>query len=794
MPLLLNNLYRFDEFVLDPANRSLARKGIAIPLSAKSCQVLTYLVLNPARVVTKDELLKAVWPESFVEESNLPGYISGLRKALGDRAGYIATVPGLGYKFTTTVEIETPPDLRPQLVAQDIQLQQLRETTHVVIRESMAPVLHPFWTRRRIAIVASVVAVAALVAWRFRPQPAPEPSPQIVVADFVNTTRDPAFDGTLKPALEIVLAQSPFMDVMSERDGVKTVQLMGLKKDTLMTPDIAREVCQRTNRQVLLTGTLALLGQKYLLTLDATDCVSGKHLAGAKENASSKENVLDALDRAAETLRRGLHESETSLAKYQVPLRSETTSSLEALKAYSVGVYLYAQGELKTEGMADFRHAIELDPQFAMAYAELGVGNLYVDQADTAAACFKKAYELSDHVSANEQLRIRAWYFALGQRNLIEGIKAYQLWELTYPEDPSPPIDEVDAYMTLGQWDAALAVGERARKRFSEYPVLHENLATIYRSINRFEDSRLSALTGSQVGKDAPSLHINLFEIAFAQQDKEALARESQWFDVHEDGATVWYYPSFRGEAAASTGCMKRAETLFRSAHDAADRANLPEAADKILMSQALTEFRLGFPDAARATMARLGKFAATSPEAAIAQAEVGDVASAERFLVSNSASTPDTLLTYVYLPRLRATLALRHGKPYDAITALDSTKPYEMVDYSILALRAEAYLKTGQANLAITEYTSILDNPGIDPTSVLYPLAHLGLARALAAQKNLPASLAAYQTFFTMWKDADPDVPVLQQAHREYAALNAGDSKTASVNQLHSETASQGR
>jgi len=778
MPLSFNGIYRFGEFVLDPSGRALTRNGTPIAVSSKAFEILAYLVLNPGRVVTKDELLKAVWPGSFVEESNLPVYISALRKALTDCAGSIATVPGYGYRFTANVQAEprrrpNPPEPELAEPRPALQMQAVHETTHVLIRETSAPVHRPsLWTGPRIAVAATVVAVAALAAWWFRPQPPPGPPRQIVVADFVNSTRDPTFDGTLKPAVEIVLSQSPFMDVMSEHESVSTVQLMGLKKDTLMTPDIAREVCQRSNRDILLTGTLSSLGGTYLLTLDATDCASGKHLAGAREQASNKEGVLEALDRAAEKLRRGLHESEASLVKYQVPLRSETTSSLEALKAYSVGVYLYAQGELKTQGMADFRRAIELDPKFAMAYAELGVGNLYVGQTETAADCFKKAFELSNHVSADEQLRIRAWYFALGQRNLVEGIKAYQLWELTYPEDASPPINQVDAYMTLGQWDQAVAVGERARKRFPDYPVLHENLATAYRSVNRFEDSRTAALTASQVGKDAPSLHITLFEIAFALQDKDALARENQWFDLHEDGSTVWYYPAFRAEAAASAGSLKGAETLFRTVHEAADRANLPEAASGVLIAQALAEFRFGLPDAARSTLTRLAASGMATPEAAIAQAEAGDAAAAERFLASHSTPSPDTLLTYVYLPRLRAALALRRGKPLDAIAALESARPYEMRDYTVPSLRGQAYLQTGQPDLAATEYNKILANPGIDPTSPLRPLACLGLARALA-QKNPSGSSAAYRTFFSSWKDADPGLPVLQQAHREFAALH---------------------
>jgi len=774
MPLPFNDLYRFDEFVFDPQNRSLVRNGMAIPLAAKSCQVLAYLVSNAGRIILKDELLNAVWPDSFVEESNLPVYISGLRKALGDRASYIATAPGLGYKFTAAVTVGTPPDLLPPPVTTSLQVQQLTETTHVVIRERLDS---PFWTGRTTTVVLSVGAVLAAAGWWFRPQLPPKPPRQLVVADFVNSTHDPAFDGTLKPALEIVLAQSPYMNVLSERDGVKTLQHMGLQKDTLMTPDVAREVCERTNREVLLTGSISSLGQRYILTLDATDCASGKHLVGAREDSATKEGVLDALDHAGEKLRKGLHETEASLTQYQVPLRSETTSSLDALKAYSIGVYLNAQGKLKTESMHEFQRAIELDPQFAMAYGELGVGNLYLGQTDTAAAYFKKAFDLSAHVSANERLCIRAWYFALGQRNLIEGVKAYRLWGATYPEDPSPPIDEVDAYMTLGQWDAALAAGERARKQFAQYPVLHENLATIYRSVNRFDDAKTSALTGSQVGKDAPSLHINLFEIAFAQQDVGAIARENLWFDAHEDGSTVWYYPAFRGEAAASAGSMKHAEDLFRTAHDAADRSNLGEAADRILLSQALTESKLGLSEAARSTLAHLHEFGSTSPEGAIAKAELGDTAAGDRFLLAHATPTPDTLMTYFVLPRLRATLALNRGKPLDAIAALESARPYEMRDYSIPTLRGEAYMKSGQPALAIIEFTKILDHPGLDPTSILYPLAHLSLARAYNMRHNLLESRQECDALLNYWKGADPDLPALRKATVECSRLTAAPS-----------------
>ena len=782
MSLGFNGLYRFEDFELDPARRALLREGARVAVSPKAFEVLSYLVANPGRVIAKEELLKAVWPDSFVEEGNLAQYISGLRKALADGAGYIATIPGRGYQFTAKVEriseaaIATVPEsLHPEPAI--FRVQSIHERTSVIVDEvRMAPLparkaATPLgvW----IAVGAVVVASGASFAvMRARSRAALPPNRKIVLANFVNTTGNPAFDGTMSKALEIDLAQSPYMDVLGERASVNTLQLMGLKKDAAITPEIALEICERTNREAVVTGTLASVGQRYLMTLAATDCSSGKNLAAAKAVASSPEKVLDALDSAAETMRRGLNESAQSVASYEVPLRTATTASLDALKAYSTGMYLSSQGESPARCMAAFERAVELDPNFAMAYRMIGVENTYLGQTSVASENFQKAFELSGRVSALEQITIRSAYYSLGNRNLIDGIKANQLWASTYPDMPGPVTDEVDNYMTLGQWDRALEVGERALAKFPAFPTLLENLNTVYCSLNRFEDARRAALRAAEVGKGDTGLHLQLFLIAYAERDSAALARETAWFNAHDDGATVWYYPAFRGDGLASAGDLHQAEEYYRREYDAARRSNLPEAADGILIHEALAELKLGLPGVAKATLQRVREFGDASPEAAAVHAELGDVAYVERYLAAHTAPTPETLMTYVYLPRLRAAMALRRGKPLDAIAALEPARPYEMRDYSVPTLAAEAHTLAGQPDKAAIELRKIADNPGIDPTSVLYPMAHLGLARAYAAAGDRAASRKSYERFFLLFKDGDDGVPVLRQARAEYARL----------------------
>jgi DNA-binding winged helix-turn-helix (wHTH) protein/Flp pilus assembly protein TadD len=604
-------VFQFGEFRIDPLDRTLRHNESAVALHRRAFDVLLYLVKNPGRVVTKDELLKNVWPDAFVDENNLTQSISVLRKALDDRPrenSYITTLPGRGYQFTAPVEVidqqksfAMGSPFAESSAANGYLLQQRTVTTSIVIEEHRQQRVgsHP----QMIAVLMSfavliIVSFAGYAAWQhlhLKPTLA-----TVVLADFINTTGDTAFDHTLKRALEIDLEQSPNMDVLGERDSVNTLLLMGRKSDTPITFDIAQEICERTNRQVLLTGTISSIGQNYLLTLEASACSTGKQLASAKAQATTKEGVLEALDRVAEHVRRGLNESDQSVESHEIPLTVATTSSLEALRAYSIGKYLQSQGNSRNEIVASFQRAIELDPQFAMAYRELGVENYNIGQTMLASQYFKKAFDLSGHLSTLEQLYIRASYYAYGQRNFIEGIKAYQLLSSTYPQDVTATINVVDEYVRLGQYGPAISTGERGLKLFPTNALLYENLAEAYKDANRFEDPKAATLMEARVGKVDTGLHLDLFEIALAEQDQGTLASATQWFETHEDGFTVWYFPSFRGRAAATAGKYRQAQELFQRAYENAERANLPETADKILIE--------GSNDGGFASADRVGK------------------------------------------------------------------------------------------------------------------------------------------------------------------------------------------
>ncbi len=780
----MNEIFQFGEFRIDPLERTLRRNDSPVALQRRAFDVLLYLVQNPGRVVSKDELLKNVWPDAFVDENNLTQSISVLRKALDQRPGgnsYITTLPGRGYQFVVPVQIlalsggirqgsDSPERMRPA----GLLLQQRTVTTTNIVTEEKRTQQRTHISRWSViaTLIAGLIAVtwAAHAVWnRLHPKPSVA---TVVLADFVNSTGDVTFDHTLKRALEIDLQQSPYMNVLSERAGVSTLLFMGRKSDTPISADIGQEICERTNRQALLAGTISTIGNKYLVTLEASSCTTGKQLASAKAEAKSKEQVLEALDTVAERVRRGLNESAESVQSYEVPLRVATTPSLEALRAYSIGKYLQSQGKSRSDIIAAYQRAVELDPQFAMAYRELAVENVNSGQSAIGAQYYKKALDLSEHISAYEQLVIRAGYYAYGQHDLVAGIKAYEVLASAYPQDTIGIANVIDEYVKLGQYGPAIATGERAIKLFPTNALMYENLAEAYKGVNRFEDCKRATLMAARVGRGETGLHLNLFEIALAQNDNDSLARETTWFETHEDGTNVWYFPSFRGGAAAVRGRYRQARDLYQGAYQNAERVKLPETADKILIDEATIELKLGLPEAAKKTLDRIHPSDTGTPEYVQLRAELGDPSAAQAFVLEHSNPSPDTLLTYADMPRIRAVLALEQGKPLDAIAALELARPYEMRDYKILSLRAQAYFQSGQPLKAIDEYKAILANPGIDPTSIFYPLAYLGMARSYAALGNTGASRAQYEAFLGAWKNADPDLPILKRANTELSKL----------------------
>jgi tetratricopeptide (TPR) repeat protein len=619
-------------------------------------------------------------------------------------------------------------------------------------------------------LAGALIAVATPSLWKHFANP-PQPR-TVMVADFANTTGDATFDHTLKRALEIDLEQSPYIDVMSEREAVSTLQQMGRNDSSAITPGIAREICERSNRQVLLTGNIAPVGQEYLLTLEATDCASGKMLSGAKAEAPAKEKVLAALDSVANRMRQDLGESTQSLERFQVPIAQATTSSLDALEQYSTGEYLLGRmGKEENEVLPFFQRALALDPHFAMASAAIATGYFNLGEPNLAAPYYQRAFDLSNRIGEKERLYIRAHYYADDIRDVRQGIQAYRMWAEVYPRDWGPWLDIAILYTQLGQFDEAVSAAQHALALDPNHGIVYGVLARDYMRLNRCAEAQSTAQRALAMGKDSSLIHATLFETALLQQDQSALSREVAWSRGKE---VEWQFLDLQALAAAKEGRLKHAEELFGAAYDTAQREGLPEAADDILLDQAQVEFEFGLPAASRDTLSRLRNHGATSLDLAILRAQLGDASVAQHYMAEHSPDTHSgTLMEYVSLPRLRAALAVERGKPLEAITALEPAVPYELADYTVLMQRAGAYLQAGQPGMAVHDYLKVLANPGVDPVSALVPLAQLGLARAYAMENNKVVSRSEYEKFFNSWKDADADLPILKQAHIEYARLN---------------------
>ena len=777
MSLSRNGLYRFDEFVLDRLKRTLVRDGAPVPLSPKAFEVLTCLVTNPGRVVTKEELLKAVWPESFVEEGNLVQHVVALRKAFADRAGYIVTVPGRGYQFAAEVHEEAP--VLAQNQSAGVMIQTVHEITRIVVEESgadgplglPAPAA-PLMTAKKMWFAAAALAVAALAAWgvwRWHSQAIPSDYHQVVLADFVNTTGDAAFDRTLRRALEVDLEQSPYMDVLSERAGVATLQMMGRGGDTPMVADVAREVCERTNRKILIEGSIASVGPEYLVTLQATDCSTGKSLSSAKAEAADKGHVLGAVDDVAERMRSSLGESARSLASYQVPLKEATTPSLEALKAYSMGKYLQAQGQPDTEYKPFFEKAIDLDPHFAVAYGELSMIYYNNNDRDISKKYMLKAYQESGHVSARERFPIEAHYYDQGQGDLLRANEAYRVWGETFSDEWSAWVDIANNDNELGLFQEAIPAGERALQMAPDRTINYSVLIRAYTSAGRFADAKRIYQLAMQRKKDSSGINEFRFNIAYAEHDQKTIAETDAWSNANPDD---WYYIDRKAEAAATSGQYKEAVALFRQAYDITKREKLDDSADGILVDQAQVEAWFGLNAAAKATLARLVSDSTDGRDLLLVRTQLGDKTAAQRFVTAHKDES-GTQMKYGNLPQARAAAAAEQGKPLEAIAALEPARPYELASYSIPTQLAEIYLQAKDMDQAAAQYKKILANPGIDLVCPQYPLAHLGLARVYAMQNKVAESRKEYETFFSLWKDADADVPVLKQAHMEYAQLS---------------------
>jgi tetratricopeptide (TPR) repeat protein len=629
---------------------------------------------------------------------------------------------------------------------------------------------------RMFLLAALVIVVAAGLAMFFylRRAGGLNEKDSILVADFVNTTGDKVFDVTLKKALAVDLGQSPYLNIFPDARVQQTLKLMGRSPEERVTGEVGREICQREGIKAMLAGSIATMGTQYVLTLDAVNVATSESLAGVQTQARSKEQVLKALSEATGKLRRKLGESLASIQKFDKPLEQATTSSLEALKAFSLGDQRFDTGE-QLQAIPLYKRAIELDPNFALAYARLGTiyGNWY--QTDAAEEYQKKAFELKERASEREGLYIAAHYYA-DSGQLDKGIAAYELYKQMYPRDSVPPNNLASLYYQLGQFEKSL---ENARQAVDLDPAAFNGyylMASNYVTLNRLDEAKAILNSAIRRNLGGSSFHGFLGRVAWAQRDPAEMAREFALAGTTPEGELG--VTMNRANLAAYSGQLKQARDLGASVREQAQRMEMKELAAGGAALEALSEAEYqSYGQVFQAVKTAISLSESTSSRwmAALALVLAGDSAQGLSLINELARSRPlDVFVQSVWIPVIKAQIEIKHGNGAKALQMLQPAMPYAAGNVLVLYSRGVALLKAGETEEAASEFQKILRRRAEAPggIAVYYSLAQLGLARAYAAQGDRTNARIAYQDLLSIWKDADPDLPLLQKAKAEYSKL----------------------
>jgi serine/threonine protein kinase/tetratricopeptide (TPR) repeat protein len=639
---------------------------------------------------------------------------------------------------------------------------------------------------RWVAAAGAMVVVVglALGGWRFfsHRTHALTDKDTIVLADFTNTTGDPVFDGTLRQGLSVQLEQSPFLSLVSDQQIGQTLKLMGQPAEAKLTPTIARELCQRTGSAAVLDGSISQIGIPYLLIVKAVNCSDGATLASTEEQASDKNHVLDALGKMASEMRNKLGESLSTVQKFDTPLEAATTPSLEALKAFSSG----KRATSPPVAISFYKQAVELDPNFAVAYAWLGIWHTSIGEPTIAAGYTQKAYELRDHASEPERYFVSAIYYKEVLGNLEKAEQACRLWMQAYPRSEAPHIYlSGGIYPAMGRYDGVIAEAREAIRLKPDYPAPYVFLMDGYMALNRFDEANSvyrQAIERKMYHHYYPA---SLYHLAFLQNDAAGM-KQQVTVSAGQLGVenTLLAYES---DTSAYYGRVRESEELTRRAMESAERFDEKEISANYSATSGLREALFGNAGEAR-RRASVAVAHSTGVDvlyaSALASAYNGDTGRAETLIKELNKRFPEgTTVQLNYRPTIRAKLALNRRNPSEALEILRTTVPYELGtttfsgEYAWNGLypafvRGEAYLAAHQGSAAVTEFQKILDHRGIVWNSPIGALAHLQLGRAYLMASETAKAKAAYKDFLTLWKDADPDTPILKQAKAEYARL----------------------
>jgi DNA-binding winged helix-turn-helix (wHTH) protein/tetratricopeptide (TPR) repeat protein len=766
-------VFRFADVTVREREFAIVKAGQVQQVEPKAFRVLLMLLRNPHKLIAKEELLTGVWGDTAVTENSLARNIALLRRLLGDdprEPRFIETVSGIGYRFLCFVEAsEEPAGNLVTTRSEDLPRGPNGRTTQPA-NDGMGPgadVSPPqssakVTTVRREAVAASsistlrwalsvaAVLVVGLAVWLYgsRHRPSLTDKDSIVLADFANTTGDRVFDGTLRQGLAVQLTQSPFLNLVSDQQIQRTLSLMGQAPDARLTFDLAHQLCQRAAAKAVVEGSIASLGSEYVLDLKAVSCQTGDALAEEQLQAARKEDVLRALSRASAQLRKKLGESLSTVARFDAPLDQATTPSFEALQAYTLG---RRQMIVHSDIMAAiplFQRAIDLDPNFAMAYLSLGICHMNLGQRGLASDSIRKAFELREHVSEWEKFAIESRYYNGVVGNLVKAREIYRLWAQIYPHEAIPLSvlgQEIDPQ--LGRYDDALVDNREALRLRPWDPEDYEGLVVAYINLNQLGNARVTADEVDKKKLESTDLHAHLFHLGFLQKDEGEMARQVAW-SVGKEGVEDLLL-SYQADTAAFSGQLEKARELSRRAVASAERAGEKETAAGYQAESAMREALFGNLAEARklATDAlALSTSRDVEARAAFALALAGGPADrladdlAQRF-------SEDTMIQFIFIPVIRAQIALNRRDPLQAIKKLEISAPYELGKESPLEIfpfalypiyvRGEAFLASNNGKQAAVEFQKILDRPALVLNEPIGRLALQGLARSYVLQQQ---------------------------------------------------------
>jgi len=770
------NVVRFGAFEADFGRLLLSKGGLRVKLQEQPFKLLGLLLERPGEIVSREEIRQALWSaDTFVEfDDGLNTAIKKLRAALADSAEnprFIETVPRRGYRFTAPVaralpEPEAPqatPSAEPQIHSQAVPLG--------------TPRMFP-WKIWAIAVsVVAAIAVTVVGVWLMsRPHVSFKETDSILLTDFVNSTGDPVLDGVLRDATAVELGQSPFLNIVSNDRVRESLRFMARLPEDRVDLGIARQVCERVGAKAYISGSVARLGTGYVLAMQAVSCADAVTFAREESVARNKDAVMPALDEICAKIRRKLGESLNSIRKFDVPIEEATTQSLESLKAYSLGNALRARGDEK-DSIPLFDHALELDPNFAMAFlARAGaLGNL--GETERAKTDIKKAYELRANLSERERMALTVRYADADKSDTRKVIETYEVWHQLYPRDMQPLNGLAARYQIIGEYEKAVFAAREALELRPDSYLPYANLASSYEALGRFEEAKQICSKALAVQRDSTHTHNVSFEIAYLQNDQPTMQRElaSAKGTSREQGA-YWE----QGLVLATGGKLRLARLLFEHSYNKRRENKLDDFAAYAMAVEAEIDADFGFEERAKNQARQALKLghgidAEEAAAQAFALAGAGDEALA---LVEDlhSRFPLHVPLNQASIPAVQAAVQIRRNNPAKAVQLLQQAIPYDFAEFADLTpvyIRGLAYLRMGAGAEAAAEFQKFVDHPGLNVIFPTHALAQLGLARAYVLMHDTTKARKAYDDFFTRWSEADSDIPILQQAKAEYKKLN---------------------